>query len=221
MNKGILNIENYIEHTLLKPDAAEKEVEKLVKEAIEYNFFGICVNPCHIKFCKNSLINNPVNIITVIGFPLGANLSVVKMVEAEKAVNDGADELDMVINIGDIKDKNFNKAEEDILSVVKAAQDKKVKVIIETDLLSKEEIITACKISANAGAHFVKTSTGFVKDGKGATVENIKLMKDTVSEYGLQVKASGGIRDKKSAIELINAGASRIGTSSSIKIVME
>lgn len=214
-----IHLENYIEHTILKPDATLWEIKQLIDEAIDHKFFGICINPVHIGFAKEYIENNQLKLVTVIGFPLGANIPQVKAFEAQKAILDGADELDMVINVGAIKDKEYTKTENDIKAVVIEANNKPVKVILETDLLSREEITTACKISVEAGAKFVKTSTGFVKNGIGATAENIKLMYDVVNPYGLQVKASGGVKDKESAIKMIQAGASRIGTSSGVKIV--
>ncbi|OGH98506.1 MAG: deoxyribose-phosphate aldolase [Candidatus Melainabacteria bacterium GWF2_32_7] len=219
MENQVLNLEKYIEHTILKPEATIEEVKTLLDEAINYKFIGVCINPVYVRFAKEYLKNNPVKVVTVIGFPLGASLGEVKAFEAEKAVEDGADELDMVINIGAIKDKDYKKAEEDIKQVVNKSGDKVVKVILETDLLTKEEIVEACKLCISAGADFVKTSTGFVNGGVGATVDNVKLMYETVSPYGLQVKASGGVRDKETAINMIKAGAVRIGTSSGVKIV--
>ena len=214
-----LKLENYIEHTLLKSEASSNEIKLLIDQAVKHNFFGICINPSHVDFAKKYIGENPLKLVTVIGFPLGANLKSVKAFEAQKAIIDGADELDMVINIGAIKDKDYKRAEKDIEAVVFEAKEKFVKVILETDLLSKDEIITACKISIDAGAKFVKTSTGFVKGGVGATAENIELMYNTVCHYGLQVKASGGIKDKETALRMINAGASRIGTSSGVEII--
>lgn len=219
MNNQVLNLEKHIEHTILKPDITLIDVRQLLDEAIKYKFLGVCINPDYISHAKDYLGGNPVKIVTVIGFPLGANLSAIKGFESERAVADGADELDMVINIGAVKDKNYKKAENDIKTVVSAANGKIVKVILETDLLTKEEIIEGCKVSVAAGANFVKTSTGFAKGGVGATVENVKLMYDTVSSYGLQVKASGGVKDRATAIKMIEAGASRIGTSSGVDIV--
>ena len=219
MNEIKKNLNKYIEHTLLKPDAIEQDIKKLIDEAIQHEFLGICINPLHIEFAKKHLENSQVKIVTVIGFPLGANLTEIKEFEAQRAIQHGADEIDMVINIGAIKDKLYFKAEEDIKAVVEMAENIPVKVILETDLLTREEIIESCKICINAGAKFVKTSTGFVKGGIGATVENIKLMSEIVSPAGLEIKASGGIKDKKSALNLIEAGASRIGTSSGIKII--
>lgn len=215
------NLEKYIEHTLLKPDATLQNLKELLNEAVEYKFLGVCINPLYVQFAKEYLENSPVKIVTVTGFPLGANLSSTKEYEAQRAIEDGADELDMVIDIGAIKDKKFTRAENDIKKVVETAGNIPVKVILETDLLTKEEIIESCKLSVNAGAGFVKTSTGFVKGGTGATAENIKLMHEIVSPFGVQVKASGGIKDKRTAIEMITAGASRIGTSSGVNIVMD
>jgi deoxyribose-phosphate aldolase len=213
------NLENYIEHTLLKPDALVNDVKNLIDEAVKYKFCGICINPLYVSFAREYLEENPLKVVTVVGFPLGANLSPVKAFEAQKALEDGADELDMVIDIGAIRDKNYKRAENDVKTIVDAAEGKFVKVILETDLLSREEIIEACKVSINGGAQFVKTSTGFVKGGVGATAENVKLMHEIVSPIGMQVKASGGIKDKETAIKMIKAGASRIGTSSGVKIV--
>lgn len=213
------NLNNYIEHTILKQDATKEELIKLFDEAIENKFLGICVNPCHVKFAKEYLNGTDVKIVTVIGFPLGANKYEVKAYETKLAVADGADEIDMVINVGLLKDGSYPAAQRDIEAVRVFCPEKVLKVILETDLLTKEEIETACKLCIAAKADFVKTSTGFVKNGVGAKVEDVELMYKTVSPHGLQVKASGGIRDKQKAIDLINAGASRLGTSSSVEIV--
>lgn len=213
------NIENYIEHTLLKPDITQDMLEKLLYEAKENNFVGVCINPLHVKFASDYLKGTNVKIVTVVGFPLGANRSDVTAFETKKAVEDGADEIDMVIDIAALKNKDFQKAQNDIKAVVEAAGDKPVKVILETDLITADEIIEACKISIKAGAKFVKTSTGFVKGGVGAKAKDVKLMHETVSPYGLEVKASGGVRSKEDAVKMIEAGASRIGTSSGVAIV--
>lgn len=213
------NLNKYIEHTLLKQDATQEELTKLLDEAIENKFLGICVNPCHVKFAKEYLKNSDVKIVTVIGFPLGANKYELKAYETKLAVADGADEVDMVINVGLIKDKDFQAVQRDIEAVRVFCPQKVLKVILETDLLTKEEIETACKLCMSAKADFVKTSTGFVKNGIGAKVEDVELMYKTVSSQGLQVKASAGIRDKQKALDLIKAGASRLGTSSGIEIV--
>jgi len=219
MNSQVLKLESYIEHTLLKPDAKLDDIKKLIDEAASYKFCGICINPLYISFAREYIEDNPLKVVTVIGFPLGATISSVKTYEAQKALEDGADELDMVIDIGAIKDKKYTRAETDITNIVDMADGKVVKVILETDLLSRDEIIEACKVSINAGASFVKTSTGFVKGGIGATEQNVKLMYEIVNPHGIHVKASGGIRDKETAIKMIKAGATRIGTSSGVKIV--
>ncbi len=213
------NLSKYIEHTLLKPDATKEELKKLFEEAIENEFLGVCINPVNVRFAKDYLIDKEIKIITVVGFPLGASRSDAKAYETKLAVGDGADEIDMVINVGLLKDKNFNAVQKDIETVKMACADKPLKVIIETDLLNKEEIENACKLCINAKADFVKTSTGFVKNGVGAKIEDVELMYRIISPFGLQVKASAGIRDKQKAISLINVGASRLGTSSGIEIV--
>jgi deoxyribose-phosphate aldolase len=216
-----MKINNYIEHTLLKPEATLSQIENLAKEAIDNDFLGICINPVHLKAAKTFLKNSNVKLVTVIGFPLGANNTAVKVFEAKQAIEDGADELDMVINVGALKAKDYEFVENDIKSVAKACDGKILKVILETDLLEKDEIIEASKICVKAGANFVKTSTGFVKNGVGAKVEDVKLMAETVTPFGLKVKASGGIKTKQSALALIEAGASRLGTSSGIQIVAD
>ena len=213
------NLNKYIEHTLLKQDAAKEDFEKLFAEAREHNFLGVCVNPAYVKLAKEALAGTDVKVVTVIGFPLGANKMEVKAFEASCAVADGADEIDMVLNVSALKDKNYDYVREDIKAVKIASKDAPLKVILETDLLTKEEIKRACEICIEAHADFVKTSTGFVKNGVGAKVEDVKLMYETVNPHGLKVKASGGIRDKESAIKLIEAGAARLGTSSGVKIV--
>lgn len=213
------NLNEYIEHTLLKQDATKDELRKLFSEAVENNFLGVCVNPCNIKFAKEMLKDSDVKIVTVVGFPLGASNSEAKAFEAKLAINDGADEIDMVINVGLLKDKDFLSVQNDIEIVKKACGDKKLKVILETDLLTKDEIENACKLCINAKADFVKTSTGFVKNGIGAKAEDVKLMHEIVSPHGLEVKASAGIRDKQKSLEMIKAGASRLGTSSGVEIV--
>lgn len=211
-----MEINRYIDHTLLKPDATLKQIENLCQEALQYSFFSVCINPSYVATCEKILKNSNVAVCTVIGFPLGATTSAAKAYEAARAIKDGADELDMVINIGALKSQKYLLVEEDIREVVKAAEGKIVKVIIETSLLNEEEKITACKLSTNAGANFVKTSTGF--NGGGATIEDIILMKSNISTE-MWVKASGGIRDLKSAQDLIASGASRLGTSSGITIL--
>ena len=213
------NLNKYIEHTLLKQDATHEDLIKLFKEAKEHKFLGVCINPAYVKLAKEHLKGTGIKVVTVIGFPLGANLPSVKAYEAACAVEDGADEIDMVINVSAIKDKNYDYVINDIQTVKESCGFSLLKVILETDLLNPDEIKKACELCVQAGADFVKTSTGFVKNGVGAKVEDVKLMYETVSPHGLKVKASGGIRDKETAIKLIEAGASRLGTSSGVKIV--
>lgn len=213
------NLNKYIEHTLLKQDAKKDDFIKIFSEAKEHNFFGVCVNPCYVKLAKENLDKTDVKIVTVVGFPLGANTTEVKVFETQKAVKDGADEIDMVINVTKLKNMEYDFIVNEIKEIKKACATHNLKVIIETDLLSKEEIVKACECCVQGGANFVKTSTGFVKGGVGAKAEDVALMYETVKKYGLQVKASGGIRDKETAISMINAGAARLGTSSGVKIV--
>jgi deoxyribose-phosphate aldolase len=215
------NLNKYIEHTLLKQDATEKELTKLFEEALKYDFLGVCINPSKVKFAKEYLKNSNTKIVTVVGFPLGANRTEVKAYEARLAIDDGADEIDMVINVGLIKDQKFEAVQKDIETVKKICGKKILKVILETDLLNKEEIEIACKLCINAKADFVKTSTGFVKNGAGAKKEDIELMYKLVSPHNLQVKASGGIRDKQKALDMIKTGVSRLGTSSGVEIMQE
>lgn len=206
-----------IDHTLLKADATKEMVEKLCKEAREYGFAAVCINPSYIKLSKELLKDSEVKVATVIGFPLGANIKEVKAFEAKNAIENGADEVDMVINIGALKSKDYNLVREDIEAVVDESKDRAiVKVIIETCLLTDEEKVMACKLAKEAGADFVKTSTGFSTGG--ATVEDVKLMKDTIGD-DLRIKASGGVKDYEGAKAMIEAGASRIGASSSVAIV--
>lgn len=213
------NIEKHIEHTLLKQDATKQELEKLFEEAKKYRFKGVCVNPCNVKLAKEMLKDTEVNIVTVIGFPLGANVSEVKAFETKLAIQDGADEIDMVINVSALKNRDYDLVKEDIKKVKAACGTHPLKVILETDLLEKDEIKKACELCVEAKADFVKTSTGFVKNGVGAKVEDVELMYKTVSPYGLKVKASGGIRDREKALQMLNAGAERLGTSSGVAIV--
>ena len=213
------NLNKYVEHTLLKQDATKAELIKLFDEAKQYNFLGVCVNPCYVPLAKENLKDSDVKIVTVIGFPLGANTTKTKVFETVNAINDGADEIDMVINVTKLKDRENDYIVDEIKQIKHACQGHNLKVIIETDLLDKDEIKLACELCIKGGADFVKTSTGFVKNGVGAKVEDVKLMYDTVNFAGLQVKASGGIRDKEAAIAMIKAGAARLGTSSGIKIV--
>ena len=213
------NLNKHIEHTLLKQDAKLEDFIKLFEEAKEHKFLGVCINPAYVKLAKENLYGTDVKIVTVVGFPLGANRSDIKAFETSKAVEDGADEIDMVLNVSKLKDKDYDFIINDIKTVKTACKNKPLKVILETDLLTKDEIKKACELCIEAKADFVKTSTGFVKNGVGAKAEDVKLMFDTVSPYGLKVKASGGIRDKEAAIKMLEAGAERLGTSSGVKIV--
>ncbi len=214
-----MELNKYIEHTLLKQDAAKDELLKLFEEAKKYNFKGVCVNPVNVETAKKYLKDTDVKVVTVVGFPLGANISEVKAFETQRAIQDGADEIDMVINVSKLKDKDYDFVKKDIEAVKKACGDTALKVILETDLLTGDEIKKACELCVEAKADFVKTSTGFVKNGVGAKVEDVKLMAETVKPYGLGVKASGGIRDKQKALALVEAGADRLGTSSGVAIV--
>ena len=213
------NLNKHIEHTLLKQDAKLEDFIKLFNEAKEHKFLGVCINPQYVKLAKDNLKDSEVKVVTVVGFPLGANRSDVKAYETSKAIEDGADEIDMVINATAIKNKDYEFVLNDIKKVKQACKDKPLKVILETDLLNKDEIKKACELCIEAKADFVKTSTGFVKGGVGAKVEDVELMYKTVSSFGLKVKASGGIRDKETAVAMLNAGAERLGTSSGVKIV--
>lgn len=213
------NILGMIDHTVLKPEATINMIETLCKEAMEYNFAAVCVNPYYVRLCKEILKDSKVKVATVIGFPLGANTKEVKAFETIDAIKNGADEIDMVINIGALKHKDYELVKEDIKAVVGAAKGKAiVKVIIETCLLTEEEKVKACELSMEAEADFVKTSTGFSTGG--ATIEDVKLMKSIVGEK-LEVKASGGVRDLDSAKQMIESGATRLGTSSGVKIAKE
>lgn len=211
------NIANMIDHTLLKADATKEQIIKLVEEAKEYSFASVCVNPTWVKTAAEGLKDTPnVKVCTVIGFPLGATTSETKAFETKNAIENGATEIDMVINIGALKDKQNDFVEQDIKAVVDSAKGKAiVKVIIETSLLTDEEKKRACELSVKAGAHFVKTSTGFSTGG--ATVQDIRLMRETVGP-DLGVKASGGVRSREDALALIEAGATRIGASSGVAI---
>lgn len=217
-----MELNKYIEHTLLKQDATRAEITKLLEEACQYSFLGVCVNPCNVSYAHQYLKDtdrSDVKVVTVIGFPLGQATCESKVLETVDAIKNGADEIDMVINGGKLKDKDYDYIVDEISKVKSACQGRNLKVIIETDLLTKEEIKIACELCIKGGANFVKTSTGFVKNGVGAKAEDVKLMYETVKDAGLQVKASGGIRDKEAALKMIEAGAVRLGTSSGVKIV--
>lgn len=209
-------IARMIDHTLLKPEATDEQIKILCDEAKQYNFASVCVNPIHVALAYELLKETKVKVCTVIGFPLGANTSTVKVFEASEAIKQGAEEVDMVLNVGKLKDKNYDFVKADIKAVVDVAKGKAItKVILETCLLTDDEKVIACKLAKEAGADFVKTSTGFNKGG--ATAEDIKLMRTTVGEV-MGVKASGGVRSQEDALNMINAGASRIGASASIAI---
>ena len=206
-----------IDHTALKPATSREEIEKLCEEARRFRFASVCVNPCYVPLCAQMLRMTNVKVCTVVGFPLGANRSEVKAFETERAISDGAQEVDMVINVGALKSKDHELVERDIRAVVEKCRSIVVsKVIIEAALLTDEEKITACSLAKVAGADFVKTSTGFGPGG--ATAHDVALMRGVVGEE-MGVKAAGGIRDVKTAEEMIAAGASRIGASASVKIV--
>lgn len=209
-------LEKYIDHTVLKPESKDVDIQQACFDAKKYNFKAVCVNPTWVSYVADQLKDSDVNACTVVGFPLGANATAIKAAEAEQAVKDGATEVDMVINIGALKSEDFALVHDDIKAVVKAVNEKAiVKVIIETCLLNRHEKVRACEISKRAGADFVKTSTGFSTGG--ATAEDIKLMRSTVGpEMG--VKASGGVRTYEDAVAMIEAGATRIGTSNGIAL---
>lgn len=213
------DLAKYIDHTNLKPDATTEMIIKLCDEAKKYGFYSVCVNSCYVKLCDELLCETDVKICSVIGFPLGSSSSVVKAFETKNAIDNGADEIDMVINIGALKSKEFDKVFDDIKEVVNVISgDIILKVIIETCLLTDEEKIKACELAVKAGADFVKTSTGF--STSGATIDDIKLMKETVKGK-CKIKASGGIRTRKDLDSMILAGADRIGASASVSIVDE
>lgn len=205
-----------IDHTLLKANATQEEIGKLCEEAKKYGFASVCVNPAYVPLASKLLRGSNVKVCTVIGFPLGSTTPTVKAIEARDAIANGADEIDMVINIGALKSGNHTLVLDDIKAVRQATRGKILKVILETAYLTKEEKIIACKLSKEAGADFVKTSTGF--GPHGATVEDVKLMREVVGP-DMGVKASGGIRDCKTAAEMVKAGATRLGTSASVAIV--
>ncbi|HFI0634031.1 TPA: deoxyribose-phosphate aldolase [Streptococcus suis] len=211
-----MKLNKFIDHTVLKPETTKEQVAKVLEEAKEYDFASVCINPTWVSFAAEGLKGTDVKVCTVIGFPLGANTPAVKAFETKDAIENGADEIDMVINIGALKDKNYDLVLEDIKAVVEASGDKLVKVIIETCLLTDEEKVKACELSKEAGADFVKTSTGFSTGG--ATVEDVALMRKTVGP-DMGVKASGGARSYEDAIAFIEAGATRIGASSGVAIM--
>lgn len=211
-----MELSRYIDHTLLKPEAQTAQIEKLCVEARENSFFSVCVNTSFVKTCAELLKGSNVKVCCVVGFPLGAMDTASKAFETKTAIANGAQEIDMVIQIGALKDRRLDYVRDDIKAVVQAAHGHTVKVIIETSLLNEEDKILACKAALEAGAHFVKTSTGF--GGGGATVDDVKLMKSVVGSQ-MEVKASGGIKDIETAKAMIAAGATRLGTSSGVALV--
>ena len=211
-----MNYAKFIDHTLLKPESTRQQIDQIIDEAKEYNFKSICVNPTHVKYAAERLNDSDVLVCTVIGFPLGATTTATKIFETEDAIKNGASEIDMVINIGALKDGRYEDVQKDIEGVVGAANGKIVKVIIETVLLTDDEKVKASELAKAAGADFVKTSTGFA--GGGATPEDVKLMKDTVGDE-LEVKASGGVRNLEDFNKMIDAGATRIGASAGVQII--
>ena len=211
-----MSVNTYIDHTLLKPDASWKDIENLINQAKKYQFASVCVNPTWVKQAAQALVDSPVKVCTVVGFPLGATTSVVKAFETKEAIQNGADEIDMVINIGALKSGNLQAVEDDIRAVVDASGQKVVKVIIETCLLTDDQKVEACQLAKLAGADFVKTSTGFSTGG--ATIEDVQLMREVVGPL-MGVKAAGGTRSYQDALAFIEAGANRIGTSSGVAIM--
>lgn len=205
-----------IEHTLLKPEATVKDIMRLCDEAQKYHLYAVCVNPCYVPLAKHLLQGTEVKVVTVVGFPLGATFSSVKALEAKTAMEEHADEIDMVMNVSAFKTGDYAAVTEDIRRVVEAAAPCPVKVIIEAAYLTPREKRTACRIIADGGAKFVKTSTGFGQGG--ATVEVVKLLREEADKYGLKVKAAGGIRDAETAKAMVEAGADRIGTSAGAAI---
>ena len=214
-----MDLNRYIEHTILKAKATFFDIDKIIDEALMNNFLGICIPSCYIKYAKEKLQNKNIKLVTVISFPLGASEGDVKAFEAKNAIDNGADEVDMVINIGFARSNRWDLVEEDIKKVREATSNNVLKVILETDYLSDDEIKKACEICVKQKVDYVKTSTGFAKNGVGATVEKIKMLSSLVKPYGLKVKASGGIKTKEDALSLIEAGADTLGTSSGCEIV--
>lgn len=213
-----MELNKYIDHTLLKPEATNEQITKLCEEARQYDFASVCVNTCYVPLAKQLLAGSDVKVCCVVGFPLGAMDTVSKAFEAKTAVENGAQEVDMVINIGALKDKDYDYVTKDIAAVVEASKPAIVKVIIEACLLTDEEKVEACKCSMNAKAEFVKTSTGF--STHGATPEDVALMKKTVGNV-CKVKAAGGVRSYDDAMKMIEAGADRLGCSAGIKVMEE
>lgn len=211
-----MNYNKMIDHTVLKADTPLKTVKRICDEAMEYGFASVCINPCHVAYCADYLKDSDVNVCTVIGFPLGANTSAVKAFETKDAIANGADEIDMVMNIGALKDKNYDLVRDDVKAVVEAANGTLVKVILETCLLTEDEIKKACELCVEAKADYVKTSTGF--STRGATIEDVRIMKEAVHGKA-KVKAAGGVRTPEDMVKIVAAGADRIGTSAGCSLV--
>ncbi|MGZ0017484.1 deoxyribose-phosphate aldolase [Yeosuana sp. AK3] len=210
------SLNKYIDHTLLKATATQKDIITLCKEAINHDFFSVCINSCYVSLAKEQLKNTPIKICSVIGFPLGTMSTQSKVCEAEKAIQDGADEIDMVMNVGFLKNKDYESVLKDVEAVKNIMPNNTLKVILETCYLDDNEIIKASELAIKGGADFIKTSTGF--GTRGASFEDIKLMKQVAKET-TKIKASGGIKDAETALKYINLGAQRLGTSSGIAIV--
>lgn len=211
-----MNYNKMIDHTVLKADTPLETVKRICDEAMEYGFASVCINPCHVAYCADYLKDSDVNVCTVIGFPLGANTSAVKAFETKDAIANGADEIDMVMNIGALKDKNYDLVRNDVKAVVEAANGTLVKVILETCLLTEDEIKKACELCVEAKADYVKTSTGF--STRGATIEDVQIMKAVVQGKA-KVKAAGGVRTHEDMVKIVEAGADRIGTSAGCSLV--
>lgn len=211
-----MNYNKMIDHTVLKADTPLETVKRICDEAMEYGFASVCINPCHVAYCADYLKDSDVNVCTVIGFPLGANTSAVKAFETKDAIANGADEIDMVMNIGALKDKNYDLVRDDVKAVVEAANGTLVKVILETCLLTEDEIKKACELCVEAKADYVKTSTGF--STRGATIEDVRIMKEAVHGKA-KVKAAGGVRTPEDMVKIVAAGADRIGTRAGCSLV--
>jgi len=211
-----MNYNKMIDHTVLKADTPLETVKRICDEAMEYGFASVCINPCHVAYCADYLKDSDVNVCTVIGFPLGANTSAVKAFETKDAIANGADEIDMVMNIGALKDKNYDLVRDDVKAVVEAANGTLVKVILETCLLTEDEIKKACELCVEAKVDYVKTSTGF--STRGATIEDVRIMKEAVHGKA-KVKAAGGVRTPEDMVKIVAAGADRIGTSAGCSLV--
>lgn len=211
-----MNYNKMIDHTVLKADTPLETVKRICDEAMEYGFASVCINPCHVAYCADYLKDSDVNVCTVIGFPIGANTSAVKAFETKDAIANGADEIDMVMNIGALKDKNYDLVRNDVKAVVEATNGTLVKVILETCLLTEDEIKKACELCVEAKADYVKTSTGF--STRGATIEDVQIMKAAVQGKA-KVKAAGGVRTHEDMVKIVEAGADRIGTSAGCSLV--